>query len=362
MAQIYKENSDEFFMNRCIQLARQGLGHVAPNPLVGSVIVYNGKIIGEGYHQEYGKWHAEVNAINSVKNKELLSQSTIYVNLEPCAHHGKTPPCANLIAQHKIKKVVIGSLDPFSKVAGKGVEILKKAACEVKTGVLEKEVLELNRRFMTFHMKKRPYIILKWAETLDGYMDKMRTKETPREPFWITNKLARRLVHKWRAEESAIMTGTNTAIKDNPMLNVRNWEGKNPLRIVLDRTLRLPKDLAFFDQSVATVVFTEKNSADKPNLKYIKVDKNQNVLNCVLDYLYKNNTQSLIIEGGAQLLHTFVEAELWDEARIFIGNKLFGSGVSAPKMRQLPIGDEWIGDSRLLYYRHPNSIIEKIEI
>ncbi len=360
MAQIYKENTDEFYMNRCLQLAKKGLGHVAPNPMVGSVVVYNGKIIGEGYHQQYGGWHAEVNAINSVRDKSILPQTTIYVNLEPCAHHGKTPPCASLIASHKIKRVVIGSIDPFAKVAGKGIEILKNAGCEVSVGVLEKEVLELNRRFMTFHLKKRPYIILKWAETLDGYMDKLRTKDTPREPFWITNKFARRIVHKWRAEENAIMVGSNTALKDNPMLNVRNWHGKSPLRIVLDRNLKLPRDLSLFDQSIETIVFSEKEQADLPNLKFVRVSREQKILDSLMQYLFEHNQQSLIVEGGAQLLTSFLEADLWDEARIFVGNKLFGRGVSAPKMFHLPVADEWIGDSRLLYYRHPNSVMEQV--
>ncbi len=355
MAQIYKENSDEFFMNRCFELALRGIGHVAPNPMVGSVIVYKGKIIGEGYHQKYGEWHAEVNAINSVSDKSVLPESTIYVNLEPCAHQGKTPPCASLIASHKIKRVVIGSIDPFAKVAGRGVEILKNAGCETKVGILEKEAMELNRRFMLFHTQKRPYIILKWAETLDGYMDKLRTKDTPREPFWITNKLARRLVHKWRSEEAAIMIGTNTAMKDNPKLNVRNWEGRSPLRVVLDRSLRLPTNLAVFDQSIPTLVFTEKDLLSAENLEFIKVEKYENTIQKVMSGLYNREIQSVIIEGGAYLLKSLLEEDLWDEARIFVGNKLFGRGSAAPKMFHLPIADEWIGDSRLLYYRHPDS-------
>jgi diaminohydroxyphosphoribosylaminopyrimidine deaminase/5-amino-6-(5-phosphoribosylamino)uracil reductase len=318
--------------------------------------VHNGRIIGEGYHQKYGEWHAEVNAINKVQDKSLLKDSTIYVNLEPCAHHGKTPPCASLIASHQIKRVVIGSVDPFALVAGKGIEILKNAGCEVTVGVLEDEAKELNRRFFTFHQLNIPFIILKWAETLDGYMDKLRTKDTPREPFWITNRLSRRLVHKWRTEESAILVGTNTALKDNPSLNVRNWEGQNPIRLVLDRTNRLPKDLALFDATIPTVIFSEAEVTNETNLKFVHVAAHENVLLKIMEYCHSNNIQSLIVEGGAMLLTSFLEADLWDEARIFVGNKLFGGGVSAPKMHTLPIADEWIGDSRLLFYRNKNSV------
>ena len=351
MIQRYKENSDEYYMSRCIELAKKGIGRVAPNPMVGSVIVHNGKIIGEGFHQKYGEWHAEVNAIDSVKDKSILNESTIYVNLEPCAHFGKTPPCASLIATHKIKRVVIGMIDPFAKVAGKGIEMIKQAGCEVKLGILQEESKELNRRFIVFHEKKRPYIILKWAETLDGYMDKLRTKDTPREPFWITNKLARRLVHKWRSEEAGIMVGTNTALKDNPSLNVRNWSGNHPTRFVLDRTNRLPLDLSMFDKQIPTVVFTEQKNESQHNLSFVQVFAHENILSKVLEYAYFNNIQSIIIEGGGQLLNDFIENDTWDEARIFVGNKLFGRGIDAPKMSHLPIADEWIGDSRLLYYR-----------
>lgn len=355
MKQIYKENSDEYYMQRCLQLAERGLGLVAPNPMVGSVIVHNHKIIGEGYHQKFGDWHAEVNAINSVKDTSLFSEATIYVNLEPCAHFGKTPPCASLIASHKFKKVVIGQIDPFEAVAGKGIEILKNAGCEVKTGILENECRELNRRFLVFHEKKRPYIILKWAETLDSYVDKLRTKDTPREPFWITNKLARRLVHKWRTEEMGILVGTNTALKDNPALNVRNWTGRNPIRIVIDRNLRLPKDLSLFDQQSPTIVFTEKEAQSLTNLTYVSMQKNKNLHQNILEYAYANAIQSIIVEGGTQLINSFMEIDLWDEARVLVGNKLFGRGIEAPRMHYLPIADEWIGDSRLLYYRNANA-------
>jgi diaminohydroxyphosphoribosylaminopyrimidine deaminase/5-amino-6-(5-phosphoribosylamino)uracil reductase len=355
MKQRYKENSHEYYMQRCIELAEKGLGTVAPNPLVGSVIVHNNQIIGEGYHQKFGDWHAEVNAINAVIDKTLFKESTIYVNLEPCAHFGKTPPCASLIASLQFKRVVIGQIDPFAEVAGKGIQILKNAGCEVETGILEKECRELNRRFLVYHEKKRPYIILKWAETLDSYVDKLRTKDTPREPFWITNKLARRLVHKWRTEEMAILVGTNTALKDNPALNVRNWSGKNPVRMVLDRSLRLPADLSLFDKQIPTIVFTEKSVANKSNISYVQLENNKNALTTIIEYAYNNSFQSIIVEGGTQLIGSFMEQDLWDEARVLVGNKLFGRGIEAPRMHYLPIADEWIGDSRLLYYRNRNA-------
>ena len=241
---------DEKYMKRCLDLAILGNGNTAPNPMVGSVIVYNGKIIGEGYHQKCGEAHAEVNAIKSVKDHELLKKATLYVNLEPCAHQGRTPACSLLIRTKQIPRAVIGCIDTFSKVAGKGVEILTNSGCDVTVGVLEKESREINRRFFTFHEKKRPFIILKWAQTLDGFIDKMRTPDMPIKPIWITNELARTVVHKWRSQESAIMIGTNTATKDNPKLNVRDWTGENPVRVVVDRNLRIPQSAYIFDKSI----------------------------------------------------------------------------------------------------------------
>ena len=244
----------EKFMQRCIDLARLGAGNTAPNPMVGSVIVYDGKIIGEGYHRRNGEAHAEVNAINSVNDKSLLRHASLYVNLEPCAHYGKTPPCANLIASIGIPNVIIGSVDSAAHVSGKGIQILKDAGCEVTTGVLESESRELNKRFFTFHEKKRPYIILKWAQTKDGFIDILRNNNCSVEPTWITNEYAKTLVHKWRSEEQAILIGTNTALADNPSLTTRLWKGKNPIRIVFDRNLRLPQGLRVFDDKAKTII------------------------------------------------------------------------------------------------------------
>jgi diaminohydroxyphosphoribosylaminopyrimidine deaminase/5-amino-6-(5-phosphoribosylamino)uracil reductase len=258
---LNRMNFDEKYMLRCLELAKDGFGNVAPNPMVGCVIVCEGKIIGEGYHQEYGKAHAEVNAIHSVRDKSLLQKSTLYVNLEPCAHFGKTPPCANLIVEHNIPRVVIGCVDSYSEVSGKGIEKLRNAGIEVTVGILENESLELNKRFFTFHNKKRPYVILKWAETQDGFIDVDRPLDKSRDTTadnWITSPLSKQLVHKWRSEEAAIMVGTTTVLNDNPQLNVREWKGKNPTRIVIDLQDRLPQTLHVFDKSIPTVSFFAK--------------------------------------------------------------------------------------------------------
>lgn len=346
----------ENYMKRCIELAQLGLGHTAPNPLVGSVIVYNNRIIGEGFHQKYGENHAEINAITTVRDKELLKQSTMYVNLEPCAHHGKTPPCTQAIIKHGIPKVVIGSIDVFHKVAGKGVVQLRNAGCEVQTGILQTECNELNRRFFTYHLKKRPYIILKWAQTTDGFIDAKRDKHTPIAPIWITNEIARTVVHKWRAEEQAIMVGTRTVEKDNPKLNIRNWVGKNPLRIVLDRRLRLNREFAVFDGAQRTLVITSrKNDAalpDLPNVAYYTIDFNKEIIHQVNSVLYSEGVQSVIIEGGAQLLQSFIQSNLWDEARVFVGNKFFTDGVKAPTLSHLPYSQIDYDGSRLFFFRN----------
>lgn len=343
---------DEKYMQRCLELAKLGLGTAAPNPMVGSVIVYKGKIIGEGYHQKCGEAHAEVNAINSVKNPDLLEESTLYVNLEPCAHHGRTPPCSDLIIEKKIPHVVIGCVDSFAKVSGKGIEKLKKGGCEVIVGVLEKESRELNRRFFTFHEKKRPYIILKWAETKDGFIDKKRRSEETVEQNWITNQISKMLVHKWRTEEFAFMIGRKTAKKDNPQLTVREWHGRNPIRITLDRKLKLSSDLKLFDKSADTLIFNSIKNEQKQNLNYIKVDFNDNVLESVLKKLYELEIQSLVVEGGEKLLTSFINANLWDEARIFVGNKYFKEGVKAPVFTFEPFEEIQLEDTMLYHYRN----------
>ncbi|MBU2996019.1 bifunctional diaminohydroxyphosphoribosylaminopyrimidine deaminase/5-amino-6-(5-phosphoribosylamino)uracil reductase RibD [Cellulophaga baltica] len=323
----------EFYILRCIEIAQSGLGDTAPNPMVGAVIVLENKIIGEGYTSEYGGPHAEVNAINSVADKSLLVNATIYVTLEPCSHYGKTPPCADLIIKHKIKNVVIGLLDPHEKVAGQGIKRLKDAGCNVTVGVLEKECRTHHKRFLTFQEKNRPYIILKWAATANGFIapDKsLRARE--KQPFWITNSYSKQLVHQWRAEEQAILVGTNTVLEDNPKLDVRNWTGKNPTRIILDRTLKIDTSHHVRDKSIKTIIFTEIPDIlkhDNGN-DYILIDFSKNIASQICEALHKQNIQSVIIEGGLQTLQTFIDENLWDEARVFTGVSTFKKGTKAP--------------------------------
>lgn len=340
-------NISEKYMNRCLELARLGMGDVAPNPMVGCVIVHQGKIIGEGFHKRYGEAHAEVNAINSVKDKELLKESTLYVSLEPCAHYGKTPPCSDLIIEHKVPHVVVGSGDPFAKVAGKGIEKMQKAGIKVEVGILEEECLELNRRFFTFHEKKRPFIILKWAQSLDGFLDTDRSKADFGQPTWISNELSRRLVHRQRTEEAAILIGTNTAIKDNPSLTVREWSGKQPVRLVLDRQGRLPDELNLKDGAVRTVVFTNQERENSNNLEFVKLDFNSSIPTQILNWLYQNELQSVIVEGGQKLLQDFIDQGLWDEAYVYTGQVNFGAGVSAPKLLKQPVSADYLDKSLL---------------
>ncbi len=325
---------DELYMQRCIELASSGLGNTAPNPIVGAVIVYRGRIIGEGYHKEYGQAHAEANAINSVKEKELLPCSTLYVNLEPCCHHGKTPPCTDLIVQTGIKRVVIGSVDIHHVVAGKGISRIRNSGCEVKTGVMKNECLHLNRRFFTFHKKKRPYIILKWAQSADGFIDIDREPSAKKQPNWITSKKLRMLVHKWRSQEQAIMVGTNTAIMDNPKLNTRLWFGRNPIRIVIDPKLELPENLSIFDNSQKTIIVNEKKEKIEDNIKWLKIScEPSHMIKQLMSYLYEQNIQSIIIEGGNILLQSFINQGFWDEARVFTGNQFFADGINAPLIK-----------------------------
>lgn len=348
-----EQKTHEKYMWRCIELASKALGNTYPNPMVGSVIVHNNKIIGEGYHLKSGKPHAEVNAINSVRNKDLLKESTIYVNLEPCSHHGKTPPCSDLIIEKKIPDVVIGCVDSFSEVSGRGIDKLRKSGCNVTVDILEKESRELNKRFFTYHEKKRPFIILKWAQTLDGYIDAIRKKHTPIAPLWITNEHCRVLVHKWRTEEQAIMVGTKTANKDNPKLNVRDWYGNNPVRVVIDKSLSLSPTLSLFDRSVKTIVFTHINKQNVPNIDFVQLDfSKKNLLPDMLNVLNEYELQSVIIEGGTQLLSTFVQNNLWDEARVFVGNKNFCGGTKAPDFPFHFHNQERIGNSLLNIHRN----------
>ena len=326
----------EKYIKRCIQLAKNGLGTTRPNPMVGCVIVCDAEIIGEGYTSPYGGNHAEVNAIESVADKSLLSKSILYVSLEPCSHVGKTPPCADLIVKHQLKRVVVGVVDTHSLVAGKGIEHLKSNGIDVEVGVLENECIEINKRFFTFHQKKRPYIILKWAETKDGFIDKKRGANSENLPNWISNKYSQQLVHKWRGEEQAILVGTNTVIADNPRLNVRSWSGENPIRLVLDNSYRIPKDSRVFDGSVKTIVFTSSKllfPKDKENLQIEVIDYSKSLPQQICDVLFQNEIQSVIIEGGAQTLQSFILDGLWDEARIFIGDVSFKEGLNAPRIK-----------------------------
>ncbi|MBN2681988.1 MAG: bifunctional diaminohydroxyphosphoribosylaminopyrimidine deaminase/5-amino-6-(5-phosphoribosylamino)uracil reductase RibD [Bacteroidales bacterium] len=336
----------ELYMKRCFELASKAIGNTYPNPLVGSVIVNNGKIIGEGYHLKCGLAHAEVNAVNSVKNVSLLKDSTLYVNLEPCSHIGRTPACSSMIIEKEIPRVVISNLDPFNMVNGSGIKMLKNAGVEVVTGILENQGAFLNRRFFTFHKKKRPYIILKWAESRDGFIDYLRCEKN-KFPAWITNETSRALVHKWRTEEAAVLVGTNTAEKDNPALTVRDWTGNQPIRMVIDKDLRLSKNLKLFDKSCQTVVFTNEETASYKNLKYSKITSKEDFTDDIIKYCYLNEIQSIIIEGGAYLLSSFIKRYLWDEARIFVGNKLFERGIKAPDFDFSGFQKTQIGDSQL---------------
>ena len=341
----------EKYIQRCIELARNGLGTTYPNPLVGSVIVYEDKIIGEGWHKKSGEPHAEVNAVNSVKDKSLLKKATIYVSLEPCSHFGKTPPCCDLIIKNKIPNVVIGTIDPNEKVAGNGIKKLLEAGTNVTVGILEGECNDLNKRFFTFHEKKRPYIILKWAESQDGFIAPKEKSEI--KPVWITNRYSRQLVHKWRTEEQAILVGTQTAIADNPKLNARDWSGNNPIRVVLDQNNRIPEDNHVFDNQVKTILFSKsKRLIEKENSIFEYIDFEQNIATPIIQSLYQHQIQSIIIEGGRQTLQTFIDANLWDEARIFVGNFKFKDGTKAPNLAKNQFKKKSIGNDQLILFRN----------
>lgn len=324
--------NDELFMKRCLELAEMGNGSVSPNPMVGCVIVSEGKIIGEGYHQQFGKAHAEVNAVNAVLDTygdiaaDLLKKATAYVSLEPCAHFGKTPPCADLLIRHQIKKVVIGNRDPFPDVDGKGIEKLKAAGIEVIHGVLDEECRHLNRRFFTRIAENRPYIILKWARTANGYFAPKNTVQQ-----WISGPLAKKLVHKWRTEEDAVLVGKQTAIADNPQLSAREWTGKDPVRIVIDRKLEIPESNHLYGAGAKTVFLNELKTDVKGNLHFISMEDMQYYLPQKIAYqLYLMDIQSIIIEGGANILNQFIAAGLWDEARIFNSKTNWDTGIYSP--------------------------------
>ena len=342
-------NVDEFYMKRCLDLAHLGFGNTAPNPMVGCVIV-NEKdtIIGEGYHQQNGQNHAEVNAINSVKNKNDLSVSTLYVSLEPCSHTGKTPPCVDLIIKHKIPKVVIGCNDTFSKVNGRGIKALKKASVIVKVGIFEKECLKINKRFFTFHNKKRPYIILKWAQTKDLYIDKIRNEKS-KGINWITSTKTQKITHKWRAEEDAILVGKNTIILDNPSLTTRAFSGKNPVRFIIDPHLEINQSHKIFKDDFPISIFNFKKNSIQGKIKLIKINQGTEIED-ICDYLYKCKIQSIIIEGGRFTINQFIDKDLWDEARVLTGNNYFINGLEAPKLNIKPTLSTELGEDQLTIY------------
>lgn len=343
--------SHEQYMDRCLQLAALGQGRTATNPMVGSVLVHDGAIIGEGYHEQYGKAHAEVNCIASVRPEHapLLEQSTLYVSLEPCAHFGKTPPCADLIIEKKIPRVVIGCRDPFPLVDGKGIEKLQAAGVEVTLGVLEERCRELNKRFFTFHTGHRPYVVLKWAQTSDGSIAQANYGR-----LRISNPMTNRLVHRWRSEEMGILVGTNTALFDDQELTTRLWPGTNPVRLVVDMGLRLPASLKLFDGEHRTIVFNKLRHSEHFNLQYYQVTGDTSLVHQVVNALYQLKIQSVLVEGGAALLQSFIDEGMWDEARVITNESLsVSNGLPAPRIREAQIGHvEDIATDRIRYYTH----------
>lgn len=324
-------------MLRCLELAAKGIGFVAPNPMVGAVIVYQDKIIGEGYHRKYGSAHAEPEAIASVRDKSLLSDSTLYVNLEPCSHFGKTPPCAQLIIDRKIPRVFVGGLDPYPEVCGRGISLLQSAGIEVTTGLLQPECEALNKRFLTFHRYHRPYIFLKWAQSADGFIDSNRMSGDSCPPVQFSGKMARIAVHKMRSEESAILAGTRTALLDNPSLTVRYWKGgKHPWRILLDKDLRVPEDYHLLDGKTATLVFTHREKQSTPFIQYYRLNFEKDILPQMMSALYELKIQSLIVEGGTYLLNSFLSADLWDEMIVETSHIRLGDGWKAPELTIFP--------------------------
>ncbi|MCV9389211.1 bifunctional diaminohydroxyphosphoribosylaminopyrimidine deaminase/5-amino-6-(5-phosphoribosylamino)uracil reductase RibD [Reichenbachiella ulvae] len=350
---IWKENylylmdhpTDLTYMRRALELASIGSKDASPNPMVGCVIVHNGKIIGEGWHQKYGGPHAEVNAVASVEDQSLLSESTVYVTLEPCAHHGKTPPCADLLVEHKVKKVVIANEDPFPLVNGGGIEKLKAAGIEVQIGPQNKDGLNLNRRFFHVQKKRRPFVVLKWAQTADGYVARENY-----DSKWISNAYSRKLVHKWRAEEDAILVGKNTVKYDDPALTVRGWEGDHPLRVFIDRNLELPNELKLKDGALPTICYNLKKSETLDNLEYVKLPK-IDFMKSLLEDLFRRKVQSVLVEGGSAILHDVIDSRLWDEARIFISENEFRVGIPAPRLIGNQISTQNIEGDKLMVFK-----------
>ena len=345
-----QQQIDEQYMQRALALAKHGLGSVAPNPMVGAVIVCGEKIIGEGFHRKCGGPHAEVNAIASVKEPGLLPLSTLYVTLEPCSHFGKTPPCADLIISKKIRRVVVGCQDPFKEVAGRGIKRLREAGIEVVIGCLECECRSLIRSFITFHTLQRPYILLKWAQSSDGFIDRWRDSVADGDPVKLSSKIAAFYVHQLRSQVDAIMVGTRTALLDNPSLTTRLYSGKSPLRIAIDRAGKIPESSPLKDRSTDTLIFTEQVRESYGNLRYATLDFSTDIIPQLLSVLYKQNIQTLLVEGGAQLLRSFIENEQWDEVRVEKSSVLLGGGVQAPDFKSLPGKIVQAGTSSINYY------------
>jgi len=338
-------------MNRAIELAYLGLGKVSPNPMVGCVIVKDGNIIGEGWHQEYGEPHAEVNAVKNVSDPKKIKGSEVYVSLEPCSHQGKTPPCVDLLINLAVKDVFISNLDVNPVVAGKGIKKLKDASINVSAGVCKEEGIQLNKRFITYHTLKRPYVILKWAQTIDRFIARNNF-----DSKWISNEYSRQLVHKWRAEEDAVMVGANTAVYDNPKLNVRDWKSpyKQPLRLVIDPNLRIPRNHNLYDGSQETIIYNFSKSASEKKLQLLKLDKD-NFLEEILSDLYKRGILSIIVEGGTFLIQSLISKNFWDEARIFISEKTFGEGIKAPELYHAELQERRkIFNDEILFFKHNN--------
>lgn len=347
-----KGHDDDKFMRRCLELAAGAEGMTYPNPMVGCVIVHEGRIIGEGYHLKAGGPHAEVNAINSVADKSLLKASALYVNLEPCSHFGKTPPCADYIIENKIPRIVIGTGDTSEKVSGKGAEKLRNAGCEVRIGVLEDECRKLNKRFFTFNEKKRPYIILKWAESADGFIDHIRQADQGNKHAWISGKPERVLVHRWRASEQSILVGAETIRSDNPKLNVREWKGNNPVKIILSHSGLFDENADVNETNCTLIVFTHNMKRDIPGAIKVKLENDKNASVQISDYLYQKGIQSLFIEGGTKVLNHFISTGLWDEVRIFRGKISFCNGVMGPDFEpRFLAGTEFAGSSLEVYYK-----------
>lgn len=332
-------------MKRALELAELGRGYVSPNPMVGCVIVHQDKIIGEGYHRKYGEAHSEVNAINDVKDNSLLRESTAFVTLEPCAHKGKTPPCADLLIKKQLKRVVIATRDPFEQVDGKGIDKLKEAGIEVTVGILESDAIQLNQRFFTSINKKRPYVILKWAQTSDGFVARENY-----DSKWISNTSSRQLVHKWRTEEDAILVGKNTAIHDNPQLTSREWTGRNPIRVLLDSNLEVQRTSNLFNGEAPTLILNSLKEEKQRNIEWIKTEMNNPW--SVLRKLQEHKVQSVIIEGGYQVLNSFINENCWDEARIFISEEKFEKGIPAPAIEGKIESEEAIFTDQLITYRN----------